>query len=333
MNDWLLKNLVCPRDRQELTLTADKLRCAGGHQYSVIDEIPVMIFPDGQPTHGYLKRSLEEVELIENGASLDDVLRKGEMTNGVDGFVQAELPYTNGNLYFPVQNRLTRYPLPHLRLAAANGKRLLDVGCNWGRWTIQAAQKGYRPVGVDPSLDAVMAARRISRQLGVETTFVVGDARYLPFRDECFDVAFSYGVLQHFSKENARLALAEMDRVLSENGKILVQMPNKYGIRSFQQRWRRRFSEGEKFEVRYWTPSELTRTFRERFGNAKLTADCYFGLGIQVSDVDMMPLKYKAIVHISELLRKMSKSMRPLAKLADSVYLESTKHSVKTVGR
>ena len=165
----------------------------------------------------------------------------------------------------------------------------------------------------------------ISRQLGVDTAFVVADARYLPFREGCFDVTFSYGVLQHFSKENARTALAEMGRVLSDHGKILVQMPNKYGIRSFQQRMRRGFSEGEAFQVRYWTTAELIETFRDRFGNVRLTADCYFGLGIQASDVDLLPAKYRAIVHLSELLRKVSRSVKPLAKIADSVYLESTK--------
>ncbi|HEY2867453.1 MAG TPA: methyltransferase domain-containing protein [Pyrinomonadaceae bacterium] len=325
MDDWLLQNLVCPRDRQDLTLSGTTLACSDDHQYSIVDDIPVMIFPDERPTHDYLRQSLEKVERIRNGELPEDVLRKGDTTNGVDGFVQDELPYTNGNLYFSVRNRLTRYPLPYLRLPASDGKRLLDVGCNWGRWTIQAAQKGYRPVGIDPSLDAVMAGRRISGQLGVDAAFVVADARYLPFREGCFDVTFSYGVLQHFSKENARTALAEMDRVLSDGGNILVQMPNKFGVRSFQQRWRRGFSEGEGFQVRYWTPSELIDAFRDRFGNVKLTADCYFGLGIQASDVDLLPAKYRAIVHLSELLRKVSKNVKALARVADSVYLESTK--------
>ena len=171
----------------------------------------------------------------------------------------------------------------------------------------------------------MLAARRISRQLGVEADLVVGDTRYLPFADKCFDVVFSFGVLQHFSKENARITLREMDRVLDRPGKALVQMPNKFGIRSFQQRWRRGFTEGEGFEVRYWTPSELVKTFGELFGNAALTADCYFGLGIQAADADLLPLKYRVIVHTSEALSKISKVFFPLAKVADSVYLESMK--------
>jgi len=325
MDEWLLKNLICPRDQKELAFGHDHLECPNGHVYHVISGIPIMIFEDERPTHDYLRRSLEQVKRVVSGETLESVLRPVETANGIDGFVQGELPYTNGNLYFCVQNKLTRYPLPFLRLPESKGERLLDVGCNWGRWSIRAAQKGYKPVGIDPSLDAVLAAQRVSKQLGVETTFVVGDARYLPFRDGCFDVGFSYGVLQHFSKENARAALAEIDRTLKENGRVLVQMPNKYGLRSLQQQWRRGFSEGKDFDVRYWTPSELLSTFEKRFGKTVFTADCYFGLGIQASDVDLLPTRFKTVVHTSELLRKISGGITPLAKLADSVYLESVK--------
>jgi uncharacterized protein YbaR (Trm112 family)/SAM-dependent methyltransferase len=178
MNEWLLQNLVCPRDKRPLELREDRLTCLEGHAYAVVDGIPIMLFEDENPTHDYLLRSLDQVAHIEAGEPVDSVLRKNESAAGdVDGFVQGELPYTNGNLYFSVQHKLTRYPLPHIRLPQSKGARLLDIGCNWGRWTITAAQKGYRSVGIDPSLDAVLAARRIARQLGVEPDFVVGDAR------------------------------------------------------------------------------------------------------------------------------------------------------------
>src|SRR6185436_11504330 len=161
----------------------------------------------------------------------------------IDEFVQGEIPYTSGNLYFSVQHKLTRYPIPETRLRKGNGERLLDIGCNWGRWSIAAAQKGYKPIGIDPSLDAVLAARRVSKQLGVETDFVVGDARYLPFLADSFDTVFSYGVFQHFSKENVRTSLDEIGRVLKRDGNTLIQMPNKYGIRQYQQYRRRGYTE------------------------------------------------------------------------------------------
>jgi ubiquinone/menaquinone biosynthesis C-methylase UbiE len=283
-----------------------------------------MLVPEETPTHGYISSTIEKVAGYESSEySKNDDSTSSDADNAVDAFVQGEIVHTCGNLYFPLINNLSRYPIPEFRLPQGAGERLLDVGCNWGRWTIAAAQSGYRSVGIDPSLDAVLAARRVSRQLGVKTEFVVGDARFLPFAEGVFDVVFSYSVLQHFSKENAGISLDEMARVLKRNGKTLVQMPNKFGVRSLYQQWRRGFSQGEGFDVRYWTPAELIETFTEKFGRTELTVDCYFGLGIQKSDIDLLPLKYKMVVHSSEFLRRLSKKLNWMKNAADSVYLES----------
>lgn len=323
MNEWLRSRLVCPRDKGALKFSENRLICPANHLYPVFEGIPIMLVDEAEITHEYINRTLEKV-----GQSAEPPVKALDRENGaarneIDRFVQGEVPYTSGTLYFSVQHKLTRYPIPECRLPDGNGERLLDIGCNWGRWSIAAARKGYRPVGIDPSLDAVLAARRVSAQLGVETDFVVGDARFLPFADDAFDTVFSYSVFQHFSKENVRTSLDEVVRVLKPNGKTLVQMPNKYGIRQYQQHRRRGFTEGEGFEVRYWTPAELMETFEKTFGPTVMTTDCFFGLGIQRSDADLLPLHYKLIVHTSEVLRKISRIFTPLTKVADSVYLES----------
>ncbi len=326
MNEWLLKRLACPRDKQALELTGDRLICPDGHAYPVFDGIPVMLVDDVDTTHDYISKTLEKV----SNPQSDKASENGTTgANHIDEFVQGEIPYTSGNFYFSIQNKLTRYPIPVTRLRPGKGERLLDIGCNWGRWSIAAAKKGYRPVGLDPSLDAVLAARRVSKQLGVETDFVVGDARFLPFLEDSFETVFSYGVFQHFSKENVRTSLDEIVRVLQPDGNTLIQMPNKYGIRQYQQYRRRGFTEGEAFDVRYWTPSELMETFEKKFGPTKMTTDCYFGLGIQASDTDLLPLHYRMIIHSSEVLRRISDVVTPLTKVADSVYLESVNQNKK----
>lgn len=224
----------------KLSLVGDDLICSEKHIYPVFDDIPIMLVDDVETTHDYITRTLEKVEQSKANETEAGVPPTGANERVlIDAFVQGEIPYTSGILYFSVQNRLTRYPIPEIRLPQGNGERLLDIGCNWGRWSIAAAHKGYQPVGIDPSLDAVLAARRVSRQLGVETSFVVGDARFLPFDGDSFDTVFSYGVFQHFSKENVRTSLDEVVRVLKPNGNTLFQMPNKYGIRQYQQHRRR----------------------------------------------------------------------------------------------
>jgi len=321
MNEWLLSRLVCPRDKQVLEFSENKLICSEKHIYPVFEDIPIMLVEEVEVTHDYIRQTLEKVSQSQQNEPENRV--SPNKPDEIDTFVQGEIPYTSGNLYFSVQNKLTRYPIPECRLPQGNGERLLDIGCNWGRWSIAAARKGYQPIGIDPSLEAVLAARRVSRQIGAETNFVVGDARFLPFAEDSFETVFSYGVFQHLSKENVRVSLDEVVRVLKKNGKTLFQMPNKYGIRQYQQHRRRGFTEGEGFEVRYWTPKELMETFEKKFGKTEMTTDCYFGLGIQGSDADLLPFHYKMVVHSSEILRKISRVIKPLTKIADSVYLES----------
>lgn len=323
LDDWLRARLRCPRDVTELTSSGDELRCARGHTYPIHLGIPIMLVDDVPPTHGAIGATLARVARPDEAGPACDGTAAGP--GSVDDFVQAEIPYTSGNLYFSVQHALERYPIPELRLDPGAGRRLLDIGCNWGRWSIAAASLGYRPVGIDPSLEALLAARRVCRQVGVEADFVVGDARCLPFDGGAFDVVFSYGVLQHFAKHDARTSLAEVQRVLAAGGTSLIQMPNRYGIRQMQQRRRLRGVEGDGFEVRYWRPSELVDAFEELVGPSVLSADCYFGLGLQGNDVDLLPRRFRAVVRTSELLRRASRRVRPLRLVADSVYLASSK--------
>jgi SAM-dependent methyltransferase len=245
----------------------------------------------------------------------------------IDPVVSLLLSGTCGNAY--VHRRgdpgLGEYPIPRIELPAGEGRLLLDVGCNWGRWSIAASRAGYRAVGIDPSLGAVMAAQRVAAALGADVKYVVGDARWLPFRADLFDNAYSYSVLQHMAKENVRLALGELRRVLKRGGYAKIQMAAKYGVRSLQHQWRRGFREPVNFEVRYWSPAELIRTFDDLIGPTVLTTDCFFGLGWQWSDFAHMRHLHKPILVASEVFKRLSAVVVPLRRVADSVFCTATK--------
>jgi ubiquinone/menaquinone biosynthesis C-methylase UbiE len=59
----------------------------------------------------------------------------------------------------------------------------------------------------------------------------VADGRYLPFRENIADRIFSYSVLQHISRENVTMSLAEMRRVLTMDGCVRVQISDMFGVR------------------------------------------------------------------------------------------------------
>lgn len=313
----LLEILACPRDQKPLSQTAtDSLSCPDGHRYPVVRGIPVMLLDDVPRTHESIDRSLQS-------AQHGDVPIQGGGENGVDPFVQEAVAKTNGILYQSLVGKLTRYPIPEFRFEQGSGELLLDIGCNWGRWCIAAARRGYRPVGIDPDLEAVLAATRVARQLGVEARFVVGDARYLPFKRGSFGRVFSYSVIQHFSRSDAKRTLSEIRRVLVNGGQSLVQMPNAWGIRSAYHLARRRFRDGDHFEVRYWTVASLERTFEETIGATTSSVDGFFGLGIQPADASIQPPHHRVVIGASERLRHLSEHLRPLRYVADSVYLRS----------
>jgi SAM-dependent methyltransferase/uncharacterized protein YbaR (Trm112 family) len=312
--------LVCPRDRLPLSEEATHLFCSKGHRYAVVDGIPIFLLRELEQTHTEGNRALR----IAEGSELVSTQR--ELGPGeIDEFVSAIIAGTNGSLYQHLVGKLQEYPIPVLKLPEGRGKLFLEIGCNWGRWCIAAAKLGYLPVGIDPSLKGIRAARRVAQQLGIVAHYVVADGRCLPFADHTFDQAFSYSTLQHLSKENTRFTLRETYRVLRSRAGCLIQMPNVFGVRCLYHQARRGFRHTHGFEVRYWRPGELVSTFSDILGPSRLFVDGYFTLNPQLSDLRFFPAKYRAIVRISEALRKMSELFPPLAYVADSFYVTSVR--------
>ena len=169
-----------------------------------------------------------------------------------------------------------------------------------------------------------MAARRVSKQLGVSAYFLVADARRLPFAANCADVIFSYSVLQHFDKNDVRQTLQEIARILKPAGTSLIQMPNMLGLHNLLHQLRRKFRRARDFEVRYWTPGELKKVFNSHIGPTSLLADGYFCLNPQPTDLDILPFEYGLVVKASDVLRRLSLRWAWMVYGADSLYVKSS---------
>lgn len=245
----------------------------------------------------------------------------------MDPVVAYSVAATNGLLYRGLTGRVSRYPVPDLPLPDSEGELLLDVGCGWGRWCFAAAKRGYRPVGIDPSLGLVLAARRVARELGISAAFVVADARFLPFRDHAYHVVLSYSVLQHFPKDEVMTTLAEIRRVLRPGGTSMVQMPNAHGLVSLLHLARRGFASGKEFDVRYWRPPELAETFSRQIGPSTLRVEGFLGLGVGSTDAELVEGWRRKIVLLSRRLTVASKrrTWRWLSRFADSLWVVSRK--------
>jgi SAM-dependent methyltransferase/uncharacterized protein YbaR (Trm112 family) len=318
LDPWLAERLACPRDHTGLVQRGEELVCDAGHRYPCVGGIPVMVLDDVRQTHWLATQSLEVLHEADSPSSPD----------GIDSYVRSAIGATCGYLYEPIKDRFQRYPIPDFRWAPTRpGDVLLDIGCHWGRWCFSAARAGYTVVGLDPSLRGVRAARRVAAQLGLEGQFVVGDARFLPFRLGAFDVAFSYSVLQHFANSDVVACLAEVQRALVPGGRAIVQMPTVFGLRNLFHQAGRGFAEPREFLVRYWRLEELRRVFGSQIGPTTLSVDGFFSLNAQAADLELLPPHFRVVVRASEALRWLADRFPAMMAVADSVYVESTKKS------
>jgi SAM-dependent methyltransferase len=339
IDPWFVANLVCPIDRSTLSLASEELICAHGHRYPVVDGVPVMLRSDVPATISLAEASLNrargvgadprapELFLESLGISEDEkrgVLELSAHPRRIDPVVAYLVAATNGLMYKHLIGNLDDYPIPDLTLPDGEGRWFVDIGCSWGRWSIAAARRGYQVLGIDPSLGAVMAARRVARQLQIPNRYIVADARYLPLRDDAIECAYSYSVLQHFSYADATIAIAEMGRVLRRGGIARVQMPTRFGVRCLYHQARRAFRSATGFEVRYWTLGALAEVFARHIGPARFEVDGYFGIGLQRADEPLMTPALRRVLHASERLKAISRHFQPLIAVADSVFVEAT---------
>ena len=110
----------------------------------------------------------------------------------------------------------------HLR----GGARALDIGCNTGAHTNFVAQQGLAVIGFDVDQTALGHARFLLRWERAPRAFVVraGADRTFPFADRAFDRVLAFDVIEHL--DDAAHLLAEIGRVLADDGLLLLTAPN-----------------------------------------------------------------------------------------------------------
>ena len=105
-----------------------------------------------------------------------------------------------------------------LKIDELKEKKIIDVGCGSGRFTIALAQMGVKEiVGVDLGESGIKIGEEFARKLNLKNIkFIKNDVLSLPFDDESFDFVFSKGVLHHTG--NLEKGLDEYHRVMKKGG-------------------------------------------------------------------------------------------------------------------
>ena len=124
-----------------------------------------------------------------------------------------------------LSSRLANRRLTDASLAVADfdGRRVVDIGCGDGTFTVEVLDTGGATgvSGLDPAATAVRLAR--GKVADRPINFTVGSAFALPYRNDSFDLAYLRGVLHHMTRPVE--ALREALRVASS---VVVVEPNGY---------------------------------------------------------------------------------------------------------
>lgn len=103
---------------------------------------------------------------------------------------------------------------------------MLEIGAGTGRDSLPLGGRGAAIYQLDYSYESLRLIQQASNAPGIFP--VGGDAFYLPFREDTFDVIFHQGVLEHFREFDADRMLEEQIRVLKRGGLILIDVPQRY---------------------------------------------------------------------------------------------------------
>lgn len=141
--------------------------------------------------------------------------------------------------YFDPGNRLGRRAVKSLlKQDIYPSKVFLDIGGGVGDLCLDAIEWGFGQENVillDLSQYTLKMAQDYALTLGIQYSFVAGDAQRLPFMSATVDIACSREVLEHLPDDG--VALKELERVLKPGGVAVLTVPFKEERGKKQKMW------------------------------------------------------------------------------------------------
>lgn len=130
-----------------------------------------------------------------------------------------------------------RYQLEHCIFKYAQfekwqGKDVLEVGCGAGTDHLQFARAGANTTAIDLSSKSASLTKTRLQLYGFQGSVFNGDAENLPFKDNSFDLVYSWGVLH--STPDTEKSIREVHRVCRPGGNICIMLYNRHSFVALQ---------------------------------------------------------------------------------------------------
>jgi len=102
-------------------------------------------------------------------------------------------------------------------------KTVLDCGAGGDNPPLQIfSDHGYETYGIEISWETLKQAQDFCRENNLKLGLLKGDMRKIPFRDETFSFVYTWNAIHMMSKEDAALAVSEIERVMKAKGLCFV---------------------------------------------------------------------------------------------------------------
>lgn len=161
--------------------------------------------------------------------------------------VKVDLEWNDDHVLPPVLSLDTEFVFQRMTdetlraVQSGNGHQVLDVGCGRGIDAVSMAKKGGVLIGCEPSRVMIRKAKEWVRDAGEMVRLVRSLAEDLPFLSDSFTRVVCKGAIDHFS--NPDRAVAEMGRVTSLGGKVVISVANFASLSCFLSRSLNRLSQ------------------------------------------------------------------------------------------
>jgi len=125
-----------------------------------------------------------------------------------------------------IETRLTgRHKMTMHLSGEIKDREILNIGCWIGWYEKFATEHGCKlAVGIDTDYKAIIKANDSVNK----ANFALSSALELPFRDNCFDLVTMFDVIEHIPRNAETDCLAEVGRVLKNDGTLILSTPNSH---------------------------------------------------------------------------------------------------------
>jgi len=103
--------------------------------------------------------------------------------------------------------------------------KVLDIGCGIGRVLKPIAKHFHALVGIDVSSSMIAQSKAWLSEYPNVTTFETSGMDLREFQDQSFNLVYSYVAFQHMPRPVLEQYLAEINRVLTPEGYLALQLP------------------------------------------------------------------------------------------------------------